>query len=172
MASSEHPIIRYARLANDLPGDIIECGSWKLDSALRIGTICKEKIVYACDTFRGMPEPTEIDGHKEGDFLTSWDEIMPLAEGTNIVPVPGRFKYTLPLIAQSVRYFSMIYIDCDLYGSAKEAIDILWPCLVPQGILVADDYVNPACKGINLIMDTYFGGRMQVDENGFAMVRK
>jgi hypothetical protein len=170
--SREHPVLRYARQVVDIPGDIIECGSWKLDSALKIGTICKDKLIYACDTFSGMPAPTEIDGHKKGDFPTTWLDILPLAEGTNVIPVPGQFKYTLPLIAQSVKYFSMVYIDCDLYESAKLAIDILWPCIVPNGILVADDYTNPACKGIRMIMDSYFGGRMQVDENGFVMVRK
>jgi hypothetical protein len=168
----EHPILRYARQVVDIPGDIIECGSWKLDSALRIGAICKDKLIYACDTFKGMPTPTEIDGHKEGDFMTSWQEIIPLADNTNVIPVPGLFKYTLPPIAKSCKYFSMIYIDCDLYESAKLAIDTLWPYLVPNGLLVADDYQNTACKGIKKVMDMYFGGRIQVDENGFAVVKK
>ena len=177
---AEHPVIRYVRLALDIPGDIIECGSWRLDSALKIASICPLKLVYACDTFHGMPEPGAEDvhltdpskGHKLGDFPSNWNEVSAMAEGTNVIPVPGYFHHTLPMISKGAGPFSMIYIDCDLYESAKPAIDILWPCLSEHGILVADDYTNPATPGIKKVMDRYFAGRFHPDENGLVMVRK
>jgi glycosyltransferase involved in cell wall biosynthesis/predicted O-methyltransferase YrrM len=53
---------------DDIPGNFVECGSYKGGSAALLAVVIKRyslrpRVVYAFDTFEGMPEPTEADKH-------------------------------------------------------------------------------------------------------------
>lgn len=167
-----YKLAEYAESVKDIPGVIVECGSYRLGSAIALAEACPEKWVFACDTFNGMPSPSEIDGHKKGDFGDAdWQELVQVANRLgNIQLMRGDFKDTLGWFQKA--QIALIYIDCDLYESARIAIEALWPRLVAGGLLVAHDYTNPACRGIKKVMDDHFGGKIAFDDAGFSTVRK
>lgn len=50
----------------DIPGNFVECGSCKGGAAALLAFVIKHyslrpRLLYACDTFEGMPEPSEVD---------------------------------------------------------------------------------------------------------------
>ena len=45
--------------------------------------------------------------------------------------------------ARTVRRYSCIHLDGDIYESYVECLDRLYPCLAPGGVVVFDDY-NPS----------------------------
>ena len=59
----------------DVPGDIIECGTWKGGSATNLSLVCKivgrKLLIY--DSFQGLPEGVpgdrEAPHYRKGDFL-------------------------------------------------------------------------------------------------------
>ena len=44
--------------------------------------------------------------------------------------------------------FRFCHIDVDVYQSASDIVDWIWPRLVPGGIIVYDDYGFYSCSGI------------------------
>ena len=151
----------------------MECGSYRLGSALVLARSFPEKTVYACDTFSGMPEPEAIDGHRRGDFGDvdlHWVRDVAKDAG-NVALVSGDFRDTLGRFADED--LCLVYVDCDLYRSAKTAVRALWPRLVRGGLMLAHDYTNPACRGMRRCVDEEFGGLFALDEPfDLVLVRK
>jgi len=48
----------------------------------------------------------------------------------------------------SDRTFRFCHIDVDVYESAKDIVNWVWPRLVPGGLIVFDDYGFYSCVGI------------------------
>ncbi len=46
------------------------------------------------------------------------------------------------------RTFRLCHVDVDVYQSAKDVFDWVWPRLSPGGVAVFDDYGFPACPGV------------------------
>ena len=51
------------------------------------------------------------------------------------------------------RTFRLCHIDVDVYQSAKDVFDWVWPRLSPDGVVVFDDYGFPACPGVTQFVD-------------------
>jgi O-methyltransferase len=57
--------------------------------------------------------------------------------------------------AQSIadRTFRLCHCDVDVYQSAKDVFDWVWPRLAQGGVVVFDDYGFPACPGVTKFVD-------------------
>jgi O-methyltransferase len=53
----------------------------------------------------------------------------------------------------SDRNFRLCHCDVDVYQSAKDVFDWVWPRLAPGGVIVFDDYGFPACPGVTKFVD-------------------
>ncbi|MDP6226937.1 MAG: TylF/MycF/NovP-related O-methyltransferase [Dehalococcoidia bacterium] len=105
---------------------------------------------YAFDTFQGMPrnyEGSEI--FREGTFLCSLEEFTRLnlasgmAEGDQIRYFAGTFAEVAGRQAadlEALQPAAIVNLDCDLYSSAKDALDLVTTKLVQGGVLMADDW--------------------------------
>ncbi len=47
------------------------------------------------------------------------------------------------------------FIDCDLRESITYCAEMIWPVLVPGGIIVFDDYLSQEYKGARLAIDNF-----------------
>ena len=151
-----------------VPGDLVECGSWRGGSAMILGEALRRqtdaRIVYACDSYEGF-DLEELRSEREAgrtgepdDAFAStsvkYVEAKIRARGLEgrVVPVKGYFAETLVTLDGP---FAMALIDCDLPASILFAARTLWPRLSPGGLMLFDDYLNA---------ERFSGARVAVDE--------
>ena len=149
---------------NSIPGDFVECGTWKggcamtmLRVLMRQGVLDREAYFY--DLFGGAwPKPTEwdrtqgMDAKEMGALLT--DEEHALMDYTmdevrqNILQtgypeerlhiIPGDIRRTVP--AEMPEEIALLRLDTDYYESTLHELVHMYPRLSSGGVLIIDDY--------------------------------
>jgi O-methyltransferase len=51
--------------------------------------------------------------------------------------------------------FRFCHIDVDVYESARDIVEWVWPRMLPGGIVVFDDYAFYVCGGITQLVNEY-----------------
>jgi hypothetical protein len=109
---------------------------------------------FAFDSFEGLPTPSGVDAQSrdfvEGKFSCTEDEFKKIisARGVpldKVTTVPGWFNESLnrdTLEKHNIRKAAVVYVDCDLYESAKSVLDFITPLLVDGSIIIFDDWYN------------------------------
>jgi hypothetical protein len=172
--------VKYV-VANGIEGACVECGVWRGGSTmiaaytlLEMGDRSRE--LYLFDTFEGMSAPTErdvmFDGTKAEDLLKSSERKEGLDNywcvgsvenvRKNIVStgyplerihlVKGKVEETIPKHAPE--RIALLRLDTDWYESTKHELVHLYPRLIPNGVLIIDDYGH--WKGAKEAVDEYF----------------
>ena len=159
----------------DLEGDVIECGVYRGGTLLRLArTLCEhapQKTLYGLDSFQGFPE--DRIGDRDVAPARSLDKIRDKFRfcvdtparlkkifqifGVRAELVPGYFSETLPQFRD--HKFCFIHLDCDLYASYKECLEVLWDRLVPGGVIVFDEWNESAWPGSTLAIREFFEER-------------
>ncbi len=152
---------QLAAECSKLNGALIEVGVWRGGSgcliAKRAQTVGINDNVYLCDTFRGVVKAGERDSrYKGGEHADSSKEIVEGLIDTlkldNAKILVGTFpEETANLIDDKI--FRFCHIDVDVYQSAKDIVDWLWPRLAVGGMVVFDDYGFWACEGVTRFVD-------------------
>jgi O-methyltransferase len=139
-----------------LRGSLLEIGVWRGGTGALIAKQAQlsgiPDPVYLCDTFEGVVKASEKDdGYRGGEHGDTSEEIvvhlMKELGLSNTRILKGIFpEATGEKIANE--QFRFCHIDVDVYNSAKDIVDWIWPRLVVGGILVFDDYGFPTTTGI------------------------
>ena len=136
-------------------GDIAEFGSYKGGNSIFLALLNKSinpnRKIFALDTFEGMPETSELDLHKKGDFSDSnLDELLKIKKDyklDNLIILKGLFNDTSTELLNQTNGISLSYIDCDIYQSCKDAYEISCNKLIDGGYIVFDDATVSSCIG-------------------------
>jgi hypothetical protein len=163
-------------LANNISGDLVECGVWKGGSCMLMAYTLLEageynRTIWLYDTFAGMTAPGVHDGEMEKSIWvenkitpekSSWclgefDEVKKNLLSTGypadkIRFIRGKVEDTIPhdIPAQ----IALLRLDTDWYSSTKHELEHLYPLLQKNGILIIDDY--GAWQGAQKATDEYF----------------
>lgn len=143
----------------DVPGQFVECGvAAGGSSALLAGVISRfskrDRLLYAFDTFEGMPEPGKWDLHNgQSADESGWGQgtcaapesslmkaVMELGAEKHVRPVKGLFADTLPLFRDEIGTIALLHVDGDWYQSTMDVLDNYYDLVVPGGIIQIDDY--------------------------------
>lgn len=149
-------------LVEGVPGDLIETGVWRGGAAILMRGILsvygvQDRVVYAADSFRGLPPPDEErypadagDRHYKRDYLSvSLDEVAANFRAYGLFDdqvrfLKGWFRDSLPTVAGNT--WALIRLDGDMYESTMDGLTNLYPGLSVGGYLIVDDYGSvPAC---------------------------
>lgn len=134
--------------SSKLSGDLIEIGVWRGGSGALIAKSARNQgitsPIYLCDTFRGVVKATESDtSYSGGEHAdTDQDTVQKLLGRLNLADVtvlPGVFPDETGRLIED-RSIRLCHIDVDVYESAKDAVEWIWPRMVKGGILVYDDF--------------------------------
>lgn len=126
----------HAGLAAAPPGLVLEFGVY---SGTTLGLLAASRPgeVHGFDSFEGLPERWR-SGFDMGKFSVSE---VPVIQGADIVV--GLFRDALPnWLLEHPETVALVHIDCDLYSSTKDVLDLLGPRLRVGTVLVFDEFWN------------------------------
>jgi O-methyltransferase len=148
-------------LRDNVPGDLIETGSWRGGATIYMRAILKahgvtNRKVWVADSFQGLPKPDERFPADAGDQHYTRDELAISEEQVRdnfrrydllddqVVFLPGWFEDTLAPAA--IDPIAVLRLDGDMYSSTMVALDALYARVSPGGFVIVDDYgAVPAC---------------------------
>lgn len=149
--------LRLAQQIADIPGAVIECGVWRGGMAAGIAkTMGPGRHYVLFDSFEGLPPAKEVDG----PAAIAWqrDTTSPeyfdnckadlgaarsamLAAGISQPDLrKGWFEDTVPQFAATGTPIALLRLDGDWYDSTLICLNSLFPLVVPEGIIIIDDY--------------------------------
>lgn len=153
---SEHLISDLC--ARQVPGDIVEFGVFQGDWIEHLYVSLEknesQKKIYGFDSFEGLPRPDAandldcwVEGQYSADYKSVYDklkcEIRP-----RLILVPGWFNISVKSqLAINIETICYCRIDCDLYESAKSALEFLTDRLANNAIIIFDDWTHDENKG-------------------------
>ncbi len=114
------------------------------------------RTLFLADTFSGVAKAGERDPYYRGGEHadTSLDSVGAFLHSLalqNFKLLEGVFpEDTAHRIAN--RKFVFCHIDVDVYQSAKDVFEWVWPRIPPGGIIVFDDYGFYGCEGVTALI--------------------
>lgn len=145
-------------LANNIPGDFVETGSWRGGTVIFMRALLKihgvtDRNVWVADSFEGMPVPKdENDGNDLShldSLAVSLDSVKSNFEKFDLLDdqvkfLKGWFCDTLP--GAPIEKISILRLDGDLYHSTMDSLTNLYKKVSKGGYVIVDDYYSwPAC---------------------------
>jgi len=154
---------KILRIPKDLPGDIIECGSFKGGSAVNLSRLAKMtgRRLHLFDSFEGLPAPAEGDRehlvlselrfhtYQGGAYAGSLPEVRENVRKYGVLGVcefhQGFFGDTLPPFCLPLVF---AYIDADLTSSVRDCLKYVWPLLQDGSYLFTDEAHHTEIAGL------------------------
>jgi O-methyltransferase len=149
-------------LREGVPGDLIETGVWRGGATIFMRGLLEvrgvtDRIVFAADSFEGLPPPkpdvyaadADATYHLEEELAVSLEEVKDNFRRYGLLDeqvsfLKGWFKDTLPTLGD--RRFALARLDGDMYESTIDALTNLYPRLSRGGFLIIDDYSIDECR--------------------------
>jgi O-methyltransferase len=139
-------------VADHIPGDIVECGTWRGGSLALLSwafhRLGDPRALWAFDSFEGVPPPGPNDppsahrGFSPGWCSATADDVRAamrtLNEDVDVRIVPGWLERTLP--DAEVGRIALLNVDVDWYDSVAVVLEHLFDRVVSGGIINFDDY--------------------------------
>ncbi len=144
-------------IAEDIPGDLVECGVWRGGASILMRAVLaaygdESRSVWLADSFEGVPPPDAANYQADkGDKLHLAAPILAVSEkdvranfarygllDDKVRILPGWFKDTLH--DAPIERIAVLRLDGDLYESTIQALDGLYSRLTPGGFCIIDDY--------------------------------
>lgn len=151
-------------VANEIPGDIAEFGSYQGHSgyliAQTLAALGSDKRIYLFDMFDHFPtEPLGIDDFWNAthpvDFASVKAKFSALP---NVTLIQGDFTQTFS--TSGIEQLALAYVDCDSYRATLALIEQIFPTkLSPGGAMIFEDYGHPALLGNRVAVHDGFAGR-------------
>lgn len=152
-------------ITRGVPGDFIETGVWRGGTTIFMRALLKargvtDRVVWAADSFEGLPTPdperfpNEARAHASQAMTTEFKHLAASREDVEanfarfglldeqVRFLQGWFKDTLPVAP--VERLSVMRLDGDYYESTMDALTNLYDKLSVGGYVVIDDYGESA----------------------------
>ena len=144
----------------NVEGAILEVGVWRGGTGAILAKSAQmheiKDPVYLCDTFEGVVKTSKADpdyhGGEHSD--TTEDTVVRLLRKMQLKHAKT-LKGIFPEDTQSQikeKKFRFCHIDVDVYQSAKDVLDWVWPKLSKNGVVVFDDYSFETTKGVQKLV--------------------
>ncbi len=169
-----------------IPGDIVECGVWRGGSMMVVAhELLRQqdtsRRLWLYDTYTGMTPPTADDVTITGTSGAAWFDselAKPEKDATGVTGVAletvqanvastgyptDRQTYVVGPVEETLltqelpEQIALLRLDTDFHESTRAEMEVLYPRLVPGGILILDDYGY--WQGARKAVDDYFADK-------------
>lgn len=160
----------------DSTGCYVECGVAAGAQIIVMHAAAPGKLIYAFDSFQGIPLPSCMDDQYPGIRMISDEErrLLPSPgeqrlETTgatsvseydfwqhidtvfgqkrhSIKTVKGWFEDTVPKIKTEIDQIAILRLDGDLYNSTRVCLLHLFPKVIDGGVIIIDDWALKGCR--------------------------
>lgn len=171
LAANTRDMLSFERMVNiaffvlqtrDLPGGIVEFGCYQgHTAALMAGLTDKQIDLY--DSFKGLPEPMEQDGgrdekYQHGSMQATPQEVIHHFMAAGIERVPAiHAKWFSELTENEMPVqISLAHIDCDFYRGIHEALALVYPRVIRDGVIIVDDFGDSGLPGVKQAVGEFF----------------
>lgn len=156
-------------------GVFLEAGCAAGAQVIAMAKGAPDKIIYALDSFEGLPLPSNRDDQMPGIKMLSPEEqkalphpgeqVLETTGATsvsvesfrehmqnakvnidNIKIVKGWFEHTVPTLAQFTFNIAILRLDGDLYNSTMVCLKHLYPKVIKGGVVIVDDWELRGCR--------------------------
>ncbi len=149
---SRERLANLIRLASQLnragvPGDFVECGTYKGGSAAAIASALGDRTLWLYDSFKGMPSPAGIDGEDAkrcvGTCVASEAEVTEILTSVGLLPhqyriLAGWFHETFR--TELPEQVALLHCDADWYDSVALVLETFYPRVPQGGCVILDDF--------------------------------
>lgn len=160
-------------------GSVLEVGVWRGGTGLILAESLKDNDqLYLCDTFSGVVKASDLDNeYKNGEHAdTSLKHVQNLFQQyPNCQILQGIFPEETGNFIPPDSSFKLCHIDVDVYYSAKDVFEWVFPKMIIGGAIVFDDYGFAACEGVTKFVNELSGRNDLIviyNINGHAIVIK
>jgi O-methyltransferase len=135
---------------------MLEVGVWRGASSGIIGKSAQlngiQDTLYLCDTFEGVvkagpKDSTYVGNEHSNTTIDKVNEVIKKLELKNVKVLKGIFPDETSNQVTD-KSFKFCHIDVDVYKSAEDIFNWIWPKMEIGGIVVFDDYGFSMCDGI------------------------
>lgn len=176
--SSEQTLMfsyQMAKKYKDVPGVYVEAGVAAGAQIIAMAAGAPDKVIYAFDSFQGIPWPSNRDDQMPGIRRLTDGEINALPDPgkqvletsgatsvseedfknhlinagvdlNNIKIVPGWFEHTVRFFGSQHVNISILRLDGDLYNSTFVCLQHLFPKVIKGGCVIIDDWQLTGCR--------------------------
>lgn len=153
-------------LSNNIPGEVCEFGCFVGTTSLFLQRLIRQvnsnKKLYLYDSFEGLPEKSKKDQSAQGIDFTRGELIatksqLKLNFKKANLPLPKIKKaWFKDLKTKDIpKQICFAFLDGDFYGSIKDPINLIKNNVSTGGIIIIDDYDNPALPGAKKAVDEF-----------------
>lgn len=161
-------LIELAKSVANLKGSTAECGVARGTGSALICETLKDTYEdgdfhFSFDSFAGVSEPTELDKTAEGKcnwykgkLSHDYDAVQ---QRLSVFPFCRVVAGWIPECFDGMvdgQDFRFIHIDVDLYEPTRASLEVLYPRLVPGGVIVFDDHGFRNCPGARKAAEDFF----------------
>jgi len=181
--------LRIAARIRNVPGAIVECGTWRGGMIAGIADLLgSDRRYYLFDSFEGLPPARQIDGpaalawqaDKSSPFYLNncaaseeeAREAMSRSPAKDVRIFKGWFDSTFSKMDPNEK-IALLRMDGDWYDSTRCILEHFGHRVVPGGIVIEDDY--SVWDGCTKAVDEYAAGhnwRVQRSRDGVCFIRK
>lgn len=178
-----------------IAGDIVECGVWRAGNIILARKLAPYRLCWLYDTFAGMTLPGDEDMKGNGTpameryvrlqtaglawCAASLESVIECFKVTGTFDedklrfVVGDVRATLLAADNLPKQIALLRLDTDFYESTAIELAVLYPLLMPGGVLVVDDYGH--WLGAKKAVDEYFDGQdvefTKIDYTAVSLVK-
>ena len=144
-----HSHLNHALRKVKITGHVMEFGVYQGTTLKIISDYFPNQTVWGFDSFEGLPEPWFMKSsqsgprHPTGKFALDKEEMLSVVNqfaGRNVKLIPGWFNQSIvPWMNNTPGPVSFLHIDCDLYSSTLDILNLLNDRIVPGTVIVFDE---------------------------------
>lgn len=159
-------ILKNFYSVKDIPGDVVELacniGTTSIYIKRMIDALNLSKIFHVYDSFKGLPEPSEVDGNlcKKGDMQKDRKDFEGTFRQAGVkIPVIHEGWFAEIPDNEYPEKISFAFFDGDFYSSIIDSFNKVYHKMQPGGIILVHDYEGEMLPGVKVACNEFLSDK-------------
>ena len=136
----------YVLHSHEVPGCVLECGTSHGYSTCVLSHACAMlgRSLVTADSFEGLPDVQEGEAFfRKGDYAATLENVK---QSIALMGRPESVSYLKGWFSDSLKNWSrdiaLLWLDVDLYASAKDVLESVVRSINPQGMIILHEFTD------------------------------